>query len=480
MWQALLLAFAVLAGVQSDRALAGSGRYALLIGNAGYTQAVGALKNPHNDIALIAATLGQIGFDVTVIRDATYRALDLEVRRHAMKLRDAGDSAIGFFYYSGHGVANPETRANYLIPIDVRSIADKDIWLYAFEQNTIIDRLSAIAANATHFVVFDACRDELITPASRAKSARQSKGFVPIATKAGLLVAYSTAPGATASDEGAGGGPYARILAEELAKPGIEAVAMFRRVQLRVRARIQQDPWLSFPALPEIYLAGRPPADGAPDNAAASAGPVTKMEDHEPPRMAPMSAAAKAWIVTQHSNNAAILEAFANEFPESIFAKFARARIADLARHKSIEPNPLALLSPDELRKAQQSELKRLNCYAGAIDGRWGVQSQLAMVRFNQRARTTFELKSAAPEALEVLKALKTPICAKAAPTAKPEARPQPETRPQSATDRSQSEGGRCRRETKWECRRRLCPTGGCGMRGSGRCLWPRRKILCR
>ena len=332
-----------------------------------------------------------------------------------MKLRDAGDSAIGFFYYSGHGVANPETRANYLIPIDVRSIADKDIWLYAFEQNTIIDRLSAIAANATHFVVFDACRDELITPASRAKSARQSKGFVPIATKAGLLVAYSTAPGATASDEGAGGGPYARILAEELAKPGIEAVAMFRRVQLRVRARIQQDPWLSFPALPEIYLAGRPPADGAPDNAAASAGPVTKMEDHEPPRMAPMSAAAKAWIVTQHSNNAAILEAFANEFPESIFAKFARARIADLARHKSdrAQSAGFAVTRRASQSAAERIETAQLLCWrdrreTGACNrsSRWCASINVPARRSNRRPRRPRRWN---PDGAQSL--LRRPIC---------------------------------------------------------------------
>ncbi len=480
MWRNILVAFAVLVGVQLTPAHAEQSRFALVIGNAGYGPKVGALKNPHNDARLVAASLRKIGFAVTILRDATYRSLDIEVRRHALKLRNAGDDAIGFFFYSGHGVANPETRANYLIPVDVRSIADKDVWLYAFEQKTIIDKLSAVAANATHFVVFDACRDQLITPASRAKSAAQAKGFVPIATKAGLLVAYSTAPGETASDEGAGGGPYARILAQELTKPGIEAVAMFRRVQIRVRAKIQQDPWLSFPALPEIYLAGRPSANDTRDRAAATTGPVPGTGDQLPARMAPMSAAAKAWLVTQHSNNAAILEAFANEFPESIFAKFAHARIADLVRNKSLQPNPLASLSPDELRKAQQSELKRLNCYGGAIDGRWGAQSQLAMVRFNQHARTTFDMHSAAPETLEVLKALNTPICPKAAPPAKPEPRTQPKTRQRGSAGRYQSGGRRCRRETKWECRRRLCPTGRCGMRGSGRCRWPRRKILCR
>ena len=39
--------------------------------------------------------------------------------------------------------------------------------------------------------------------------------------------------GELASDLGAGAGPYAKVLAEEIIKPGIEAVYMFRRVQVR-------------------------------------------------------------------------------------------------------------------------------------------------------------------------------------------------------------------------------------------------------
>ena len=56
------------------------------------------------------------------------------------------------------------------------------------------------------------------------------KGFVPVANTAGLLIAYATAPNRTASDAGDGGGPYAKALAEELLKPGVEAVTMFRDV----------------------------------------------------------------------------------------------------------------------------------------------------------------------------------------------------------------------------------------------------------
>ena len=78
-----------------------------------------------------------------------------------------------------------------------------------------------------------------------AKALGTDKGFVPITDTAGLLIAYATAPRKTASDVGDDGGPYAKALAEELMKPGIEAVTMFRNVQLRVKETIGQDPWLS-------------------------------------------------------------------------------------------------------------------------------------------------------------------------------------------------------------------------------------------
>jgi uncharacterized caspase-like protein len=87
----------------------------------------------------------------------------------------------------------------------------------------------------------------------------QSKGFVPVMQENGMLIAYATAEGELASDVGDGAGPYAKVLADEIVKPGVEAVAMFRRVQVRVRSSIGQEPWLGFSALGEVHFAGVQP-----------------------------------------------------------------------------------------------------------------------------------------------------------------------------------------------------------------------------
>ena len=73
--------------------------------------------------------------------------MDIAIKRHAAEVRRVGPSAISFLYYSGHGIANPDTRQNYLVPTDVKDAKDENFWYAAFEQNLIIARLREAAPN---------------------------------------------------------------------------------------------------------------------------------------------------------------------------------------------------------------------------------------------------------------------------------------------------------------------------------------------
>jgi hypothetical protein len=285
-------------------------RLALVVGNQGYSAKVGPLKNPHNDVNLIEASLKQLGFKVTVLKDASYKAMDSALKRYVTEVRRAGRNALSFFYYSGHGVANPETQINYLIPVDVADADDDRVWFESFQQNTIIDLLSKQAPNATHYVVFDACRNELNIAGTAAKALGTDKGFVPITDTAGLLIAYATAPRKTASDVGDDGGPYAKVLADELMKPGIEAVTMFRNVQLRVKQTIGQDPWLSFPSLPAVYFAGAKPRENVE---------------------------LTFWASVKESTNPAVLNTYLQRYPKGEFASIARDLIERYQRQLQAE-----------------------------------------------------------------------------------------------------------------------------------------------
>ena len=246
-------------------------RLALLIGNKNYAKEIGELRNPHNDIEVVGNALRGLNFKVTMLRDATFEQLHKAVRAHIAKVRAADEGAISFIYYSGHGASDPKTEINYLIPVDVKSAESDAIWDNSVDlKGDILDKLTAQTPKATHYVVFDACRNELqLREQGRKVFISEGKAFASLVNVSGSLVAYATEQKRTASDVGEGSGPYARALADEVVKPGIEAVTMFRNVQLRIRQSTGQNPWLTFSGLPPIYLAG--PSSGA----AAPATPMT-------------------------------------------------------------------------------------------------------------------------------------------------------------------------------------------------------------
>jgi formylglycine-generating enzyme required for sulfatase activity len=344
-------------------------RIALLIGNQVYTPKVGVLRNPHEDVALVGTALKQLGFQVTILKDAGYRDLDVAIKRFIADVRSKGRGAISFFYYSGHGAANPDTQINYLIPVDVADPNDGNLWYQSFQQNELIDRLSKQAPNATHYVVFDACRNELNLSGPAAKAIGAEKGFVPVPQTPGLLIAYATAQGKTASDIGDGGGPYAKALAAEILKPGIEAVTMFRSVQIRVKEDIGQDPWLSFPALPPVYLAGRttePATAPAPTQPTGAAEVVRVCREVE----AMTSLSMLSVLERQHAGTPAA-DCISARIGE-LRAKAAADKAAEEAERKraaaEVERQRLALLDKqEEAHKAAEAEAQRICVNVGGI-----------------------------------------------------------------------------------------------------------------
>src|SRR5262245_41926091 len=148
-WVALALVFLMLASAPASRT---EKRVALLIGNEAYTSEIGRLANPHNDVALLEQALKSVGFDVAVERDAGLGALTRAVNAYARRLQTAGPSAVGFFYYTGHGASDGST--NYLIPVDVKTTETGELWDQSQRLTEITRKLKAEAGNATAFVVF--------------------------------------------------------------------------------------------------------------------------------------------------------------------------------------------------------------------------------------------------------------------------------------------------------------------------------------
>jgi uncharacterized caspase-like protein len=445
-------------------------RIALLIANQEYASEIGRLASPHRDVARLEKALTRLGFDVVTVRDASLAALHQAINVHVRRVRSAGAGAVGFFYYAGHGAQDTATGINYLIPVDAPSGQEGELWDRSLRVNEISRRLRLEAEHASHFLVFDACQASLRVKRPDTKAFVQAKGFVPVREESGMLIAFATPEGELVSD-GTDAGQYARVLAEEIVKPGVEAVTMFRRVQLRMRTLTGREPWLGFGALAEVHLAGvQSPAATTP--AAAYEQQVEEA----------------FWSSVQESDDPNLIETYLKRYPGGTFAELAKARLDRLKRQAgtsvaAVPPGPDhkpasqadVANDPDggrEMALEIQRELKRVQCHSGAVDGQWSKPTEAALGRFAERARIALHTDRPTRRALDAIKAQGSVVCPPEVPPPIQKASPDPVK--QVGTSRN------CRRESKQECRRRVCPTGsGCGLRGTGICAPGNRKAIC-
>jgi Caspase domain len=284
-------------------------KIALLIGNQAYDASVGALKNPYNDIAIVGASRLSQGFEVLPpIKDGGRSAVFQGVRELVRRLNVAAAGSIGFVYYSGHGAADKDTNINYLIPSDAREPGTPAFWDNSIKLDDVFALLNSVR-DAAKFVVFDACRNELRLPTKDT-----AKGLIPVAEQQGLFIAFASAPGAIASDQGEKSGPYAAALAAELMKPGLDHLNLFQNVKESVLASTGgvQHPWESNGLTRRIYLDRQP-----------------KIEISN---SAPLSEPAEAWDKVKYSQDLAALESFAAHYKETFYADMARARIEALRK----------------------------------------------------------------------------------------------------------------------------------------------------
>jgi formylglycine-generating enzyme required for sulfatase activity len=288
-------------------------RIALVIGNKDYKSGVGALTNPLNDIRVVGDALRSVGFEVLKpVENATRDGMLSAIYGFASALKAAGPDAVGFLYYSGHGVAS--AGENYLIPVDVTEPSSERLRIQGVKQSEVLAILHDEAPNAAHYLVLDACRNTL-------KGARGAKGFVAVGQQNGVLVAFSTEPGSTASDIGDGSGPYAAALASELTKPGQTDLIMFHNVRIDVmdKTKSEQVPWTED----GIQRRERPVFARAPDfNKPVNA----------PPAVTTSNEAAQAWAAAKDTTSTVVLEAFIRRYGDGFYGDLARARLEELKK----------------------------------------------------------------------------------------------------------------------------------------------------
>lgn len=180
---------------------------ALLIANADYSH-LGKLPNPVPDARHLADVLRRIGFNVSIIENASREDMLLAIGDFEERLRSS--RGIAFFHYGGHGVQ--VDGKNYLIPADANIPDEKRVATRAVDVDEVMSALDASGA-AANVVVLDACRDNPL-PATSTRSAARGLSVVARKPKNSIIIYAAEA------DNRALDGLFTPVLSRAIAESG--------------------------------------------------------------------------------------------------------------------------------------------------------------------------------------------------------------------------------------------------------------------
>lgn len=260
------IALMLLAAIWQSPALADK-RVALVIGNSGY-QNVSRLDNPKNDAALMAETLGAIGFTLVGGRaqlDLDKQALDGAVQAFG---RQSEGADVALFFYAGHGVQ--VSGANYLVPVNANPVREADVDFQMVDVNVVLRQMQG-AGTRLKIVILDACRNNPF--GTRGLRAAEG-GLAQMRAPDGTLISYATQPGSVALDGADGHSPYTRALSTTVRRAGLDIFQTFNQVGLAVMRATAgaQQPWVSSSPIDGTFyfVAPQPVAPAASQEARLS------------------------------------------------------------------------------------------------------------------------------------------------------------------------------------------------------------------
>jgi uncharacterized caspase-like protein len=226
---------------------ASESRIALVIGNKNYR--TGPLSNTVNDANDLADLLTRKNFEVIKVIDGTRLEIRDAIRKFVTKI---SVGSVGLFYYAGHGVQ--VSGENYLVPVDAKIDYAEDVPEECVAVSSIL-RYMEVSNNQVNIIILDACRNNPFTSFSRSGD----KGMLRVEAPLGSIVAYSTAPGMTASDGTGRNGLYTSKLMKYLDVPGLKIEEVFKQVRIEVsrESNNSQIPWESNSLMTDFYFSSQ-------------------------------------------------------------------------------------------------------------------------------------------------------------------------------------------------------------------------------
>jgi len=405
-------------------------RVALVLGNSSYKNAT-PLKNPAHDATDISASLNRLGFKVIYGQDLDRRTMEKRIRDFAREIQDAD---VSLLYYAGHAVQ--VDGQNYLAPIDASLKAQSDLDFEAIPLRLIMKQMER--STRISLVFLDACRDNPL--ASTLKIASRSlsvgRGLAQIERASGMLIAFATKPGSVALDGEGRNSPFTRALLKHIETPGLTV----NDVMINVRKDVieatnnTQIPWENSSLTGRFFFKKQQLASNYKATSATDAAPVGSTI-----RVGDKTIEHTFWTSVQKANDPALYQAYLDRYPSGIFAPIAKAKLTavnnDTTAVKKDIATPAPVVGNDTLQTAQldpatgtaplktqatprpelasllQSELKRVGCYTGSIDGLWGKGSRAAVQRFNTVTKTGLTGYEPQEAALQIVSAQKNRVC---------------------------------------------------------------------
>lgn len=277
-------------------------KIALVIGNNKYSGQLSKLKNPVNDANDVKKALKKLGFEVLFLTDATQSQIDEKLREFSDKLNK---SAIGLFYFAGHGLE--VEKQNYLVPVDA-DIRDKFKVKYkTIAVDEVVSRMNN-SKTRLNMLVLDACRND---PYSRGGG-----GLAPVVTAKGTLIAYATSPGSVAADNAnERNGLYTKHFLKSLKQKNLNQRDFFHNVRVGVYNESDglQTPYLNNGTIGDFYF--YIDANNKKSNFKGSAGTASDE---------------MLWREIESSNNYVDFEFFMDTYPKSKYVSIAKFKIKKL------------------------------------------------------------------------------------------------------------------------------------------------------
>ena len=433
--------FGLLIGLSAESAEAQK-RVALIVGNSAYQNA-SQLTNPANDANAMAAMFRDAGFEVV---EARFDLGNLEFKRVARDFSAAArDADIAIMYYAGHGLEVNGT--NYLLPVDAKLATDFDVEDEALSLDRLMRALEP--ARRLRLIILDACRDNPFARSMQRNVATRAvaTGLAKVEPAGSdTLIAFAAKAGSTADDGRGRNSPFTTALLKNLSVPGrdIRIALGYVRDDVVKATNNRQEPFVygslggaTVALVPEkekvaaleTAAAPEPQAAPLPQSFAGSPG-VNVRQDYE---FAERVGTLQAWdsFLSVHTSG------FYSDLARAQRAKFvARAEPEpsaarpDVQRPVAQDDRPqesaqrLAVLQPADtptqqepkpdqraLTRDLQTELKRVGCDPGAVDGAWSPKSRQSLDQFNRRTGITLDTKVATIGALDAVKGQRGRIC---------------------------------------------------------------------